>query len=112
MRIVGEMWQSPRRRLVISALLISIVVAQSAVTVAHQEQIDEIRERRIEFQGNGTELGPPGPPGPSGPSGPPGATGPTGRAGLRGKDGHHGKRGHHGRKEKNGRNGRVIFIES
>lgn len=111
MRSLNGAFGSPRRRLVLGAVLTVTVVAQSAVLVAHQQQIDELRARRIDLQGNGVEHGPPGPPGPSGPSGPDGPTGPTGRAGRDGKDGHHGRRGHNGRRGKNGKNGQVIIEE-
>lgn len=108
MRGVNEALPSPRRRPVLGAVLSVVVVAQSAVLVAHQQQIDELRARRIDLQANGIEHGPPGPPGPSGPSGPPGPAGPTGRAGRDGRDGHHGRRGHDGRRGKDGEDGQVI----
>ncbi|MFD8419817.1 hypothetical protein [Streptomyces sp. NPDC059466] len=111
MRSVNEAWHSPRRRLVLGAVLTVAVVAQSAVLVAHQQEIDELRARRIELQGDGIEQGPPGPPGPSGPSGPAGPTGPTGKPGRYGKDGHHGRRGHNGRRGENGKNGQVLTAE-
>lgn len=111
MRSVKEAWHSPRRRLLLSAVLTVAVVAQLAVIVAHQQRIDELRARRIELQSDGTLHGPSGPPGPSGPSGPPGPTGPTGKPGWHGKDGRHGGRGHNGRRGENGRNGHVITAE-
>lgn len=108
MRSVNEVLRSPRRRLVLGAVLAVALVAQSAALIAHQQQLDELHARRIELQGGGTVQGPPGPPGPSGPSGPAGPTGPTGKPG---RHGHHGRRGHPGRRGKNGRNGRVIFVD-
>lgn len=108
MRSVNEAWRGPRRRLVLSAVLTVAVVAQTAVLVVHQQQIDELRGRRIDLQGNGTLRGPSGSPGPSGPSGPAGPTGPTGRPGRNGEDGDRGRWGHIGRRGKDGRRGQVI----
>ncbi|GAA3481911.1 hypothetical protein GCM10018966_064430 [Streptomyces yanii] len=108
-RSVKEALRSPRRRHVLGAALTVTLVAQTAVLVDHQQQIDELQARRIALQGNGIRQGPPGPPGPPGPSGPPGPTGPTGAPGWQGKDGYHGERGHNGRRGRDGRNGVVIF---
>lgn len=111
MSSVVEALRSPRRRLVLGAVLTVVFVAQSALLVVHQQQLDEIQGNRIDLQGNGVLYGPSGSPGPSGPSGRPGPTGPRGVTGRHGKDGHRGRRGHNGRRGRNGMNGRVIHLE-
>ncbi|MFJ9348290.1 hypothetical protein [Streptomyces sp. NPDC101237] len=107
---IKEAWRSPRRRLVLGAALAVLLVAQTAVLVAHQQQLDELRERRIGLQGSAAHQGLPGPPGPSGPSGEAGPTGPTGVPGRPGSDGDHGRQGHDGRRGRHGRNGVVIYL--
>ncbi|MER5548790.1 hypothetical protein ACWDBD_05030 [Streptomyces sp. NPDC001118] len=99
------MSRSPRRPLVLGAVLTVALVAQSVALVAHQQQIDRLQARRVSLQGQEVL---PGPPGPSGPSGAAGPTGPRGRPGHHGEDGHHGRRGHNGRRGHDGRNGHVI----
>ncbi|RPE37260.1 collagen triple helix repeat protein [Streptomyces sp. Ag109_O5-1] len=111
MRNVKEVWRSQQRRLALGAALTVTFVAQAAVLVAHQQQIDELQARRIAIQGNGIRQGLPGPPGPSGPSGAPGPTGPTGLPGREGREGDQGERGHNGRRGRNGRNGVVIYLK-
>ncbi|MFF4686468.1 hypothetical protein [Streptomyces sp. NPDC001307] len=111
MRNVNEALRGPQRRLLLGALLTIALAAQSAAIVVHQQQLDTIRSRRIDLQGDGVKQGPPGPPGPSGPSGAAGPTGPPGKTGRHGKDGRPGRPGHNGRRGHNGRNGQVIHLD-
>lgn len=106
-----EAWSSPQRRLALGAALTIMLVAQTVVIVAHQQQLDVLQARRIALQGNSIRQGLPGPPGPSGPSGPAGPTGPTGVPGWNGHNGRHGEPGRDGRTGRHGRNGRVIYIK-
>ncbi|MDQ0994245.1 hypothetical protein [Streptomyces sp. V3I7] len=108
MRSVKEAWRSPRRRHVLGAVLTIALVAETAVLVAHQQELDDMQMQRVSLQDGGVGQGPPGPPGPSGPSGKPGPTGPTGVPGEDGDDGDDGRRGHNGRRGRDGRDGRVI----
>lgn len=100
--------EAPRRSwrpLVLGAVLIFVLVAQSAALAAHQMQIDHLQTQHIDLQAHLVEpssSGPSGPPGPRGPSGPPGRDGTPGR---HGEDGPNGRPGHQGRKGRDGQDG-------
>ncbi|MFC8258486.1 hypothetical protein ACFUNF_12870 [Streptomyces sp. NPDC057291] len=105
MSSVNETPRRPWRPLVLGAVLISVLVAQSAALVAHQMQIDDLQTQHIDLQAHRVEpssSGPSGAPGPGGPSGPPGKDGKPGR---NGEDGHIGRYGHQGRKGRDGQDG-------
>lgn len=110
----NEKPRRPWRPLVLSAALITALVAQWATVVDHQMQIDDMRVQNLNLQGYNVEPGPSGPPGPSGepgprgPSGPPGREGRHGRDGRDGDDGDDGPRGRRGERGRNGKNGEVI----
>ncbi|MFF1593004.1 hypothetical protein ACFVY0_33525 [Streptomyces sp. NPDC058286] len=94
-----EALRSPRRPLVLGAVVTVALAAQSALLVAQQVQIDDLRMQPVDVQANVE-------PGPSGPSGPPGPTGPGGPIGPAGKDGTNGKDGKDGTNGKEGTNGK------
>ncbi|MGX1543096.1 hypothetical protein [Streptomyces adustus] len=79
-------------------MLTIALVAQSALIVAQQMQIDDLRMQPIDVQESIA-------PGPSGPSGPPGPTGPAGAIGPPGKDGKDGRDGKDGANGKDGKDG-------
>ncbi|MER5957223.1 hypothetical protein ACFC18_47815 [Streptomyces sp. NPDC056121] len=99
MRSVIEALRSPRRPLVLGAVVTVALAAQSALLVAQQLQIDDLRMQPVDVQANVE-------PGPSGPSGPPGPTGPGGPIGPPGKDGTNGKDGKDGTNGKDGTSGK------
>ncbi|MFI9777375.1 hypothetical protein ACIHCV_22105 [Streptomyces sp. NPDC051956] len=94
-----EALRSPRRPLVLGAVLTVALAAQSALLVAQQMQIDDLRMEPVDLQASVK-------PGPSGPSGPPGPTGPVGPIGPAGKDGTDGKDGKEGTNGKDGTSGK------
>lgn len=96
MKSVIEALRSPRRPLVLGAVLTVALVAQSAALIAQQMQIDNLQTQPIDLQER-LQPGPPGPSGPSGPPGPPGPIGPPGKDGTNGKEGKDGKDGHDGK---------------
>ncbi|MFE7787847.1 hypothetical protein [Streptomyces sp. NPDC057460] len=105
MSSVNETPRRPLRPLVLGAVLIFVLVAQSVALVAHQLQIDDLQTQHIDLQAHLVEpssSGPSGPPGPPGPSGPPGKDGKPGR---NGEDGHIGRHGHQGREGRDGQDG-------
>ncbi|MGJ5754513.1 hypothetical protein [Streptomyces puniciscabiei] len=92
-----EALRNPRRHHVLGAVLTLALVAQSAVLVAQESQIDSLRTQPV-----GETLAP-GPRGPSGPPGPPGPVGPAGKDGHDGKDGQDGQNGTNGSPGKDGK---------
>ncbi|WP_327317502.1 hypothetical protein [Streptomyces sp. NBC_01235] len=70
----------PRRRLILTSVLITVLAAQSTMLVVQQVQISNLKSQHA-------QPGPAGPSGPPGPTGLPGPRGYTGAAGRDGKDG-------------------------
>lgn len=102
---VNEKPPRPWLHLVLGAVLLSVLVAQSAALISHQMQLDDLQTQHIDLQAHRVEpsaSGPSGPPGPDGPSGPPGM---DGRPGRDGANGHVGRHGHEGRKGRDGQDG-------
>ncbi|MEV6111222.1 hypothetical protein AB0L59_01580 [Streptomyces sp. NPDC052109] len=91
--------RSPRRPHVLAAVLTVALVAQSAVLISQQMQIDDLQVQPIDLQQKVE-------PGPSGPSGPAGPRGPAGPIGPQGKDGQDGQDGQNGRDGKDGKDGK------
>lgn len=102
MRSVIEVLRSPRRPLVLGAVLTVALAAQSALLVAQQVQIDDLRMQPVDLQAS-VKPGPSGPSGPPGPSGPVGPIGPAGKDGTDGKDGKEGTNGKDGTAGKDGK---------
>ncbi|MFD3564089.1 hypothetical protein ACFWVU_31185 [Streptomyces sp. NPDC058686] len=96
------MLRSPRRPFVLGAALTVALAAQSALIVAQQLQIDDLRMQPVDVQAS-VEPGPSGPSGPPGPSGPGGPIGPAGKDGTDGKDGRDGTNGRDGTSGKDGK---------
>ncbi|MFF1684915.1 MULTISPECIES: hypothetical protein [unclassified Streptomyces] len=96
------MLRSPRRPLVLGTVLTVALAAQSALIVAQQVQIDDLRMQPVDVQAS-VEPGPSGPSGPPGPSGPGGPIGPAGKDGTDGKDGRDGTNGRDGTSGKDGK---------
>ncbi|MFF0285395.1 hypothetical protein [Streptomyces sp. NPDC005262] len=105
------MLRKPWRPHVLGAALIVVLVAESAVIVAQQGQIDDLQVQHIDLQEHLVEpsaSGPSGPPGPSGPAGPPGKDGKDGQDGRDGRDGREGRDGSPG---KDGTDGQAAAAE-
>ncbi|MET7516924.1 hypothetical protein ABZS88_26230 [Streptomyces sp. NPDC005480] len=97
-----EVLRGPRRPLVLGAVLTVALAAQSALLVAQQMQIDDLRMQPVDVKANvepgpSGPSGPPGPPGPGGPIGPPGVDGTNGKDGKDGTDGTDGSSGKDGK---------------
>ncbi|MGW7523324.1 hypothetical protein [Streptomyces sp. NPDC054783] len=94
-----EALRSPRRPLVLGAVLTVALVVQSAVLIAQQMWIDDLQTQPVGLQERlqTTPSGPPGPPGPAGPIGPPGKDGTDGQDGQNGTEGRSGKDGTDGK---------------
>lgn len=102
MRSVIEALRSPRRPLVLGSVLTVALVAQSALIIAQQLQIDDLQLQPVNVQ-ESLEPGPPGPSGPPGPTGPAGPIGPPGKDGTDGQDGQDGSNGRDGKDGKDGK---------
>ncbi|MGW6362562.1 hypothetical protein ACWFR5_47255 [Streptomyces sp. NPDC055092] len=100
------MLRSPRRPLVLGAVLTVALAAQSALIVAQQMQIDDLRMQPVDVQASVE----PGPSGPSGPPGPPGPGGPIGPPGKNGTDGKDGKDGTNGKEGTSGKDGKDAVV--
>jgi hypothetical protein len=87
---------------VLGAVLTVALAAQSALIVAQQMQIDDLRMQPVDVQAS-VEPGPSGPSGPPGPPGPGGPIGPPGKDGTDGKDGKDGTNGKEGASGKDGK---------
>lgn len=102
MRSVIEALRSPRRPLVLGSVLTVTLVAQSALIITQQLQIDDLQLQPVNVQ-ESLEPGPPGPSGPPGPTGPAGPIGPPGKDGTDGQDGQDGSNGRDGKDGKDGK---------